>query len=168
MTPTKMARMSLIMLLLIACFGIATNNNTAYAQAPAKKDKTAKLPPPPPEDPLVRVEAALDKLDKRLAAVEGDVATLKKDVASLKADKTKTDKKTSDLTTRVEKTESRITTLEKRPPLTLKAYKVTYKIDPPMYIYVRKTDLVRETYTYSTDDGKLYLFVTDTWVLVTK
>ncbi|HRH93142.1 MAG TPA: hypothetical protein PKV72_01275 [Candidatus Peribacteria bacterium] len=169
MNPTKMARTSLIVLFLLACFGIATSSNPANAQSPAKKEKaTAKLPPPPPEDPLVRVEAALDKLDKRLATVEGDVATLKKDVADLKGEKTKTDRKAADLTTRVTKVESRLTTLEKRPPLKVTEYRTVYKSEPPTYIYVREPGiLTRKCYTYVSDRLHLYVDSSGTWVLVT-
>lgn len=169
MTPTTMARASLTALLFASIMAISLNPNTAYAQAPAKKEKaTAKLPPPPPEDPLVRVEAALDKLDKRLATVEGDVATLKKDVADLKGEKLKTDRKAADLTTRVTKVETRLTTLEKRPPLKVTEYRTVFKSEPPTYIYVREPGiLTRKCYTYVSDRLHLYVDSSSTWVLVT-
>ncbi len=170
MNPINTARTSLSVLLfasIIAILCLGNSTSTAYAQAPAKK---SPAPPPPPDDPLVRIESALDKLDKRLAAVEADVTTLKADVAALKGDKAKADRKTADLTTRVASVESRVLTLEKRPPLTVREYKTVYKVaEPPTYIYYREPGvLTRSCYTYV--DGKLHVFVTSssTWCVVTK
>ena len=169
MNPINTARTSLSVLLfasIIAILCLGNSTSTAYAQAPAKK---SPAPPPPPDDPLVRIESALDKLDKRLSAVEGDVATLKKDVASLKGDKAAADKKAKALDTRVASVESRVTTLEQRPPLTVREYRTVYKTAPPTYIYVREPGvLTRRCYSYV--ENKLHLFdaSTTTWIIVTK
>lgn len=167
MNRMNLGRATVFALTMLAVILASNPTSTAYAQAPAKKAATP--PPPPPDDPLVRVEAALDKLDKRLAAVEGDVATLKKDVASLKGDKANADKKAKDLATRVTKVESRVETLEKRPPLTIREYTTVYKASPPTYIYVREPGLLTRS-CYSYVDGKLHIYMTSSsnWCLVTK